>query len=86
MLRRVLRALADVKGPVSLPELAAHLGLDEAILTAMLDDLVRLGYLCDALKGGPAACVECRGCAGCPPGVGDRRVLQLSAAGKRAAG
>lgn len=77
----MLRLLGD-GGLHSLAELARRLGLSEALVTAMADDLGRRGYLAAVGDACGAACAGCgiqQACAA-PP-----RLLALTPKGQRAA-
>ncbi|MHB1357335.1 MAG: FeoC-like transcriptional regulator [Anaerolineae bacterium] len=60
MLIRLLRAISEAKGSTNQAELARKLDVSEALLTSMIFDLVRLGYL-DEVRPGCAA-GTCSGC------------------------
>jgi FeoC like transcriptional regulator. len=75
--------LAEVAaGTSSVPEMARHQGLDEAVVRAALDHLVRAGRINRSALGtacGPDGCSGCalaKGCAAAGP-----RLISLSVAG-----
>ncbi len=83
MLEQLLRELA-AGSPRHLDELAAEWGVTPQLLTAMLEDLERMGYV----KTIRASCGTA--CAGCPYHglcqlVGGGRIWTLTEAGLRAA-
>ncbi|MGC8825943.1 MAG: FeoC-like transcriptional regulator [Anaerolineae bacterium] len=83
MLEQLLRELA-AGSPLHLDELAARLGVTSQLLTAMLEDLERMGYV----KAIHASCGSaCAGCAyhGLCQLVGGGRIWTLTEAGERAA-
>lgn len=83
MLEQLLRELA-AGSPLHLDELAARLGVTPQLLTAMLEDLERMGYV----KAIRASCDSaCTGCAyhGLCQLVGGGRIWTLTKAGERAA-
>lgn len=83
MLEQLLRALAG-GSPLHLDELAAKLGVTPQLVTAMLEDLERMGYV----KTLTASCdTACAGCAyhGLCQLVGGGRIWTLTEAGQRAA-
>lgn len=45
MLQAILDAIAQAKGPVSLHQLSAQLGIDEQALAGMIEHLIQKGYL-----------------------------------------
>ncbi|MBP1464732.1 hypothetical protein EYB53_003310 [Candidatus Chloroploca sp. M-50] len=64
MLQKVLQALEETQGPVSLDELSRQLELDVGVLEGMIDFWVRKGKLKDSRL---AACAG--GCGNCNPGA-----------------
>ncbi|MCS7285526.1 MAG: winged helix-turn-helix domain-containing protein [Anaerolineae bacterium] len=58
MLRKILEEIASGKA-ISLRELANHLGLEEKIVKAMLEDLELRGYLSSR---SPECSFHCEGC------------------------
>ena len=66
MFMRLLQLTLEAKGSLSLPELARRLGVSEALLEPMIQDLVRLGYLAP-VEGGceQGACRLCPQRGGC---------------------
>lgn len=60
MLIRLLRAIAEARGSTNQAELARKLGLSEALVAAMIADLVRMGYLAEVRAG-----CEAGACSGC---------------------
>ena len=83
MLERLLRIL-DSGSSHHLGALAEQLGVSTSLLEAMLDDLVRLGYLAPVHADCPTSCHTCPQVATCHssnPG----RLWTLTKAGKRAA-
>lgn len=57
---RLLRAIAQAKGSTTQAELARKLDVSEALVTSMIADLVRLGYLEEVRPG--CAAGACSGC------------------------
>jgi predicted transcriptional regulator len=60
MLISLLRAIAEARGSTNQAELARKLGLSEALVVAMIADLVRMGYLAEVRAG-----CEAGACSGC---------------------
>lgn len=58
MLRRLLRHMAEF-GTVRGPELAQALGVSPALVEAMIEELVRHGYLRPYVPGQAAPCERC---------------------------
>jgi hypothetical protein len=71
MLKRLLGLIADAGGSTNQAQLARKLGTSEALVTAMIGDLVRMGYLANAGAGcHDGACSGCethKGCGDCAP-------------------
>lgn len=82
MLERLLRLVAE-GGLTTYTDLVERTGVSQAWLEAMLEDLVRMGYL----RAVTAGCE--RSCGACPVGVcsvtGPGRLLTLTAKGSAAA-
>lgn len=86
MLEKLLQ-LTSEGGVHSYDELAARLGVSRPLVEAMIEDLVRLGYLrpaIDACEGSPACRAGC-GLGGCGS-VGAGPLWTLTERGARAAG
>ena len=60
MLIRLLRAIAGANGSTNQEELACNLGSSKALVSLMIADLVRMGYLTEVRAG-----CETGACAGC---------------------
>ncbi len=82
---RLLRLIADSNGSLALPELARRLGVGEAMLERMIEDLVRMGYLAPAGAGcEQGACQHCPQRGGCSlPSAA--RLWTLTPRGRKAA-
>ena len=86
MLTELLRLVASAKGSFATAGLAQALETSDAMVGAMMDELVRLGYLepvqagCEA--GGCAHCPQAGGC-GSGPAI---RLWNLTEKGRRLAG
>lgn len=81
----LLRLLSD-GGLHSLAELARRLGLSEPLVSALVDDLGRRGYLAAVGDACGAACAGCGLQAACAtPGAPAPRLLALTPKGQRAA-
>lgn len=67
-------------------ELAQRLSLSEPLVTAMLDDLIRRGYLAEVGAGCRAGCAGCNIKPTCrSAGAAAARLLALTPQGRRAA-
>jgi hypothetical protein len=84
MLEKLLGLVAE-GGIHSLDELAGRLSVTPPLLEAMLEDLVRLGYLREAGEGCGAQCSGCSmgGCSGA--GAEGGRLWAITGKGMRAA-
>ena len=86
MLVRLLRLIAAANGSLTMPELARKLGVSEALLEPMIQDLVRLGYLAPVEAGcEQGACRLCPQRGGCSL-PSPARLWALTARGRRLAG
>jgi len=83
MLNRLLQIIAS--GDLhTAPRLAQQLGVSEALLDNMLDELMRMGYLTSASAGCSGQCDHCAMGGTCAVGA-TGRVWVLTVAGERAA-
>lgn len=82
MLKELLRRVA-AGGPLSLPELARAVGLNEELLKPMIEELARLGYLRPVALGCQRDCARCPLSAGRPAGWCSQ-LWALTAEGERA--
>jgi len=71
MLRKIIERIAQ-GGSWSVEDLASELGTTHELMTAMLEDLERRGYLKPAGAGCSRACASCTMSAGCIKGAFDR--------------
>jgi hypothetical protein len=83
---RLLRLIDRASGSIALPELARQLGVSEALLEPMIQDLVRRGYLAPVEAGCErGACRLCPQRGGCslPPAA---RLWALTKRGRQLTG
>lgn len=62
---RLLRLIAESDGSLAMSELAHQLGVSEALLEPMIEDLVRMGYLAPPPGCDHGACRRCPQRGGC---------------------
>lgn len=86
MLVRLLEQVARAKGAVTQAGLARQMGVSEALLAPMIDELARLGYLAEVEPGcGTGQCSRCSlggSCAAQP----QARLWALTERGRRLVG
>jgi hypothetical protein len=83
MLNKLLQIIAS-GGVHTVPRLAQQLGVSEALLDSMLEELVRMGYLASASAGCSGQCDRCTMGGACAVGA-PGRIWALTAAGERVA-
>ncbi|MCE5259836.1 MAG: FeoC-like transcriptional regulator [Chloroflexi bacterium] len=86
MLTQLLLAIGDSAGSTHAAELARRLGTSETLVSAMLEQLVRMGYLVETVPGCDMACASCPArCEGCRP-TAPVKLWRLTPAGLHALG
>ena len=86
MLTQLLLAIENSQGSTYAADLARRLGTSEALVTAMLEQLVRMGYLAEAGPGCDGACESCpMKCDTCRPAA-PLKLWRLTPAGLHALG
>jgi len=84
MLLRLLQLIAGAEGATTQAALAHRMGISEALVAPMIDDLVRLGYLTMVEPGcGQGHCSGCSLSGSCPAQP-QARLWALTAKGRSA--
>ncbi|MDY6796037.1 MAG: FeoC-like transcriptional regulator [Actinomycetota bacterium] len=76
MLTKILEAMRESRGPLSLRQLGRELGVEESALRGMFDYLARKGYVTEEYRDSGQGCRRCEGrCLyrGCPRTTDGRR-------------